>query len=92
MLVFDKDIGAALDKACEQDSENEAVCLARAAQIVRRYMFDPSPFTRSFDENCQGNSVPHLLLLLVNMVLKGPSIKDQLHECSTPAALSIAQI
>lgn len=26
------------------------------------------------------------------MVLEGPSIKDQLRECSTPAALSIAQI
>lgn len=52
MLVFDKDIGAALDKACEQDSDNEAVCLACAAQIVRRHMFNPSPFTGSFDENC----------------------------------------
>ena len=56
MLVFEKDIGGALDKACEQDSENEAVCLACAAQIVRQHMFDPSPFTGSFDENCQENS------------------------------------
>ena len=36
--------------------------------------------------------MPHLLLSLVSMVLEGPSIKDQHHECSTPAALSIAQI
>ena len=34
MLVFDKDIGAALGKACEQDSDGDAVHLARAAQIV----------------------------------------------------------
>ena len=83
MLVFDKDIGAALDKACEQDSDDEAVCLAHAAQIVCRHMFDPSPFTRSFNENCQEKSVPHLLLSLVNMVLEGPSIKDQLNTNST---------
>jgi len=31
-------------------------------------------------------------LFLVSMVLEGPSIKDQICECSTPAALSIAQI
>ena len=34
-LVFDEDIGAALGKACEQDSDSDAVQLARAAQIVR---------------------------------------------------------
>ena len=31
MLVFERDVGAALDKACEQDSDGEVVCLARAA-------------------------------------------------------------
>ena len=34
MLVFDKDIGAVLDKVCDQDSNSEAVHLAHAAQIV----------------------------------------------------------
>ena len=92
MLVFDKDIGAALDKSCDQDSDSEAVYLACAAQIVCRHMFDPTLFTGTFEENCQGRSVPHLLLSLVSMVLEGPSIKDQLRECSTPVALSIAQI
>ena len=47
MLVFDKDIGATLDKACEQDSDSDAVHLARAAQIARQNMFDPTPFTGS---------------------------------------------
>ena len=36
--------------------------------------------------------MPNLLLALVNVVLEGPSIKDQICELSTPAALSIAQI
>jgi len=92
MLVFEKDIGAASDKACEQDSDNEAVCLARAAQIVHRHMLDPSTFTGSFHKNCQENSISHLLFSLISMMLEGPSIKDQLHECSMPAALCVAQI
>jgi len=91
MLVFKKDMSAVLDKTCEQDSDNEAVCLARAMKTVRRLMFDPPPFPGSFDKNCQENSVPHLLLSLINMVLEGPSIKDQLHQCLMPAALSVAQ-
>ena len=53
---------------------------------------DPKPFNGSFEEMCQEKSVPNLLLALVNMVLEGPSIKDQIRESSTPAALSIAQI
>ena len=36
LLAFDEDIG----KACEQHCDTEAVHLARAAQIVRRYMFE----------------------------------------------------
>ena len=93
VLVFDEDIGAALGKACEQDSDSDAVQLARAVQIVCRHMFEePKPFNGSFEEMCQEKSVPNLLLALVNMVLEGPSIKDQIRELSTPAALSIAQV
>ena len=92
MLVFDEDIGAALDRACEQDNDSDAVHLARAAKIVRRQIFESKPFTGSFGEDCQERSVPHLLLALVSMVLEGPSIKHQIRECSTQAALSIAQI
>ena len=93
LLVFDEDIGAALGKACEQDSDSDAVHLARAAQIVRQHMFeDPKPFNGSFAEKCQERSVPNLVLALVNMVLEGPSINNQIRESSTPAALSIAQL
>ena len=92
MLVFDEDIGSALGKACEQDSDSDAVHLTRAAQIVRQHIFSSNPFTGSFEENCQEKSVPHQLLVLVSMVLEGPSIKDQIGECSTPASLSIAQM
>lgn len=36
LLVFDDDIGSALVKACEFDSDTDALHLARAANIVRR--------------------------------------------------------
>lgn len=53
LLVFDEDIGAALGKACEQDSDSDAVHLAHAAQIVRQHVEDSKPFNGSFAEKCQ---------------------------------------
>ena len=92
LLAFD-DIGEALGKACEQDCDTEAVHLARAAQIVRRYMFeDTDRFSGSFQGGCQEDSVPNVLVAMVNMVLDGPSIKNQSLSSSTQAALSIAQL
>ena len=38
--VFEEDVGAALTKACELDSGNGVVHLARAAQTMRRHMFE----------------------------------------------------
>lgn len=93
LLAFDEDIGEALGKACEQDCDTEAVHLARAAQIVRRYMFeDTDRFRGSFPGGCQEDSVPNVLVAMVNMVLDGPSIKNQSHSSSRQAALSIAQL
>ena len=53
---------------------------------------DTKHFNGTFEEKCQEKSVPSLLLALVNMLLEGSSIKDQINACSTPATLSIAQI
>ena len=93
LLAFDDDIGQALDKACEPDCDSELVHLARAAQIVRRYMFEnTNSFTGSFKEKCQKEAVPPVLLELVNMVLHGPAIKNQADTHSTQAALSISQL
>ena len=93
LLAFDEDIGEALGKACEQHCDTEAVHLARAAQIVRRYMFeDTDRFSGSFQGGCQEDSVPNVLVGMENMVLDGPSIKNQSLSSSTHAALSIAQL
>ena len=67
--------------------------LSSFTQIVRQQMFEDSKlFNGSFGENCQQESVSKILLALVTMVLEGPSIKDQIRESSTQAALSIAQL
>ena len=39
VLVCNKDVGSAIRKACERDLDNDAVHLAKAANIVRRDMF-----------------------------------------------------
>ncbi len=46
ILIFNEDIGPAMRKACELDAESNAIHLARAAQIVRRELFNnKSTFT-----------------------------------------------
>ena len=77
-LYKNNDIGEALGKACEQDCDTEAVHLARAAQIVRRYMFeDTDRFSGPFQGGCQEDYVPNVLVAMINMVLDGTSIKNQ---------------
>jgi hypothetical protein len=70
LLAFSDNIGAALAKACEWDNDSDAVHLGHAAQIVHCHMFvEQKPFT-GFQEGCQRESVPNLLLALVNMILE----------------------
>ncbi len=71
-LICNEDVGAALRKACEHDTDNDAVHLTRAAKIVRRDMLKmKNHFSGSFDAQCQEKSVPVSLLVLVSMVLYG---------------------
>ena len=63
----------------------------RAAQTVRRHMFEEGESFNRFPEGCQEYSVPSLLRALVSMVLDGPSIKDQMAD-ATPAELANAQM
>jgi hypothetical protein len=94
VLVCNEDVGAALGKACGNDTDNEAVHLARAANIVRRDMFKMKQnFSGSFNVNCQEESVPVSLLELVSMVLYGPNITAQSSSVSMPQpALTLAQL
>jgi len=94
MLAFNKDIGHALSMACDHDSDTDAVCLARAANIVRRDMFKmKNQFNGSFEEKCQEESVPASLLALVAMVVNGPNIEAQTSSSAMPQPiLTISQL
>ena len=54
-----------LCKVCEQDADDYAIHLARAANIVRRDMF-------KMKNQFSDESVPVSLLVLVAMMLNGP--------------------
>ena len=91
LLTFD--VGSAIKKACDHDSD--AMQLVRAAEIVRREMFNQTfHFDGSFKPGCEEDSVPKSLLALLNMILKGPNIKhqSQIGTGNTTAALSISQL
>ena len=63
LLVFSEDIGPAITTSCELDSDRDAVCLARAAHVVRRQMFQEAKLFTGFADGCQ-ESVPQLCLAL----------------------------
>ena len=94
VLIFNADIGSALSKACEHDSDNDAIHLARAANIVRRDMFKmKNQFSGSFGTKCQEESVPVSLLALVAMVINGPNIEAQSSSSAMPQpVLTISQL
>ena len=52
MFTFDDDLCAALKKACDHDSDDDAMHLVRAARIVRKEMFDQK-FTFSGGGFCE---------------------------------------
>ncbi|KAG0693362.1 hypothetical protein GWK47_027539 [Chionoecetes opilio] len=93
LLLFEKDIGPALKKACDHDSD--AMHLVRAAQVVRREMFQTRFTLDRFHADCQKDSVTPSLLALVNMILDGANIKHQTklaNTSTTTAALTVSQL
>ena len=76
LLAFAGEVGSALRKACESHYDDDAICLARVAKIVRKDMLKlQSTFTGILSKDCQVKSVPSSLLTLVSMIHRGPSIK-----------------
>ncbi|GFO25219.1 tyrosine-protein kinase receptor tie-1 [Plakobranchus ocellatus] len=94
LLSFNDDVGNALRDACLDDCDDEAICLAKAAQIIRRDMtgvqtdFNGS----SFPQGSQEEAVPKSLVALVSMILDGPNITRREGDDSRQATLSIAQL
>jgi hypothetical protein len=60
LLAFEDDVGLALKKAYESDFDEEAIVLAKAAEIVRKDILkhEKSAFTGSFSQECQQQSIP----------------------------------
>ena len=59
VLIFNADNRTESRKVCEDDADNDAAHLARAANIVRRDMFKMmNQFSDSFETACQQDSVP----------------------------------
>ncbi|KAI0218413.1 hypothetical protein LSAT2_029886 [Lamellibrachia satsuma] len=80
------------DWASEEIYDDEAVHLARAAQIVRRDILKiTSKFSESFDEACPYDSVAESRHALMTMILQGPSMKA-VNYAKQPAALSLSQL
>jgi len=93
LLVFGSDIGPELRKACQTDSDEDALHLAKAAVIVRRDIFTASQrFLGSFGDDYQENAIPPNLLAVIVMILEGPSITNQNRGSKVPAALSVSQL
>ncbi|KAK3731849.1 hypothetical protein QZH41_020219, partial [Actinostola sp. cb2023] len=88
-LAFKDDLGRMMEKAHQEDCDEEAIHLAKAASIVRKEMLAMKySFDGSFDSDCQTKSVPESLLSLVNMILYGPNIEAQTNTTSSAQAQS----
>ena len=93
ILSFNEDFIVALTKAC--DFDDDAMHLVRAAQIVRKEVFEKKNlFDGSFKHSTEQEAVAPSLMALVRMILDGPSIKHQSDTgmSTSRAALSISQI
>ena len=77
VFVCNEDVGAALQKACEHDTDNEAVYLARAARIVRRSMLEMKLMAHLM-LRANRNRSQHHFWLLFPWYCMGPTSK-----CST---------
>ena len=95
LLTFKKDIGLALIKAC--DGESDVVRLMRAAQIICKELLNIKikQFDGFFTSKCQRDLVSSSLLALLNIVQDEPNINYQTQlasNASTTAALSVSQL
>ena len=81
-----------LDMYCVM-RDDEAICLAKAAHIIRREMLEiHTSFEGSFPVGCQEDAVPKSLVALISMVMDGPNIKKKDTGEVRQATLSLAQL
>ena len=84
-------VGDAVPTAYETDYGNNALCLSKAANIVRGDMLKHSYlFDGAFQSKCQEDSVPPSLLAPVVMILNPTSLEAS--HSPSQAALTIGQL
>jgi hypothetical protein len=93
LLSFDDDVGFALMNSSVDNCDDEAICLAKAAQLIRRDVLGmQATFDGSFSKGCQEQAVPKSLVALIAMVMDGPNIMNKVTEKVRQAMLSMAQL
>lgn len=93
LLSYDDDVGFALMHSSVDNCDDEAICLAKAAQIIRRDMLGmQATFDGSFSKDCQEQAVPKSLVALVGMIMDGPNIINKETEKVRQATLTMAQL
>src|SRR5664279_1745405 len=78
LLVFDEHIGEALSAAYQQSCDEDALHLAKAAEILWRDIFDRSDkFSAEFSKDSQVVSISNSLSVFVGMLLEGAYIQNK---------------
>ena len=89
ILAFEDGIGQALVDLCKVNNDDNAMCLARAADIIREQFFLTDEDSTLTNGN---NAVPHSLVMLVQMILEGFSLKNQLEVSKNCYSQPIAEL
>ena len=90
LLMSNEDVGTALRQACENDADDDACILARAARIVRKEILKTTTqFNGTFPVDCQIKAIPPSLQTLVAMICHGANITEQSLVTKSQAPLSI---
>ena len=76
----------------QRNFSEDATILAKAARIIRTDIFshNSSKFDGSFPPNCQEDSLPSSLKLLISLIFNGPTLKEQ-QRCETLACPTVRQ-
>jgi len=92
IITFNKAVQGMLREALKQNFFEDATILAKAATRIRTDIFsnNSSKFDESFPPNCQEDSLPSSLKLLISIIFNGPHFKDQ-QWCESQACLTFGQ-
>jgi len=71
LQAVDEDIGPVISDAFCEDDDADAMCLARAAIVCNEIFSETDTSNGTFPQNCQRESIPQTLLVLVDMILEG---------------------